>query len=469
MPDGTPNLPLSYIEAHGDRPALIDGELTITHAELAKRARLAGGRLREQGVKTGEVVGVQLPNVWEYPALELAIPLIGAIVMPLPLNLGRTEIEHALKATGARRILRQPEAEALTAQGAPKPLPPPDPDPERIVEVALTSGSTGLPKLASLHAGLKQATFERFTARLGVTVADRVLVMSPLMQGIGGMCLFCLRAGAALVMLRRPRFDAAHTLRVASGTKATLLVGVPTNLIRMLEAPEVARPDLDLAAARCTAVAGAPLPPEVARAWETRTGSRVVSFYGTMDAGQLAVGSPSDPVEKRWYTVGRPHDGVDCMITPEGEICMRGPTVQKRFWGEAQGPFSADGWAHLGDLGFIDEEGFLHVSGRLKDIIIRGGTNINPHEVEDHLRTHPGVRDACVVGRPDHDLGERAVAFVVGSLSLPELREHLEARGLARYKWPESVEIIEELPLKGPGKVDRTRLKELASAESPLR
>src|SRR5205085_11206568 len=212
------------------------------------------------------------------------------------------------------------------------------------------------------------------------------------------------------------RFDAAHTLRVASEARATLLVGVPTNVIRMLEASEVAAADLQ--AARCTAVAGAPTPPEVARACETRTGSRVVSFYGTMDAGQLAVGSPSDPVEKRWHSVGRPHDGVECLITQDGEICMRGPTVQKRFWGEDAGPYSPDGWAHLGDLGFLDEDGFLHVSGRLKDIIIRGGTNINPHEVEDHLRTHPGVRDACVVGRPDHDLGERAVAYVVGSLTL---------------------------------------------------
>jgi len=209
MPEGTPNLPLSYIEAHGDRPALIDGKLPVTFSDLSSLARVAASRLLAQGVERGEVVGVQLPNVWEYPVLELALPLIGAIVMPLPLNLGRAEIEHALTLTGARRILRQPEAEALTAQGEEGPLPRPDADPERIVEVALTSGSTGLPKLASLHAGLKQATFERFTSRLGVTTADRVLVMSPLMQGIGGMCLFCLRAGAALVMLRRPRFDAA--------------------------------------------------------------------------------------------------------------------------------------------------------------------------------------------------------------------------------------------------------------------
>jgi len=244
-------------------------------------------------------------------------------------------------------------------------------------------------------------------------------------------------------------------------------VGVPTNVIRLLASPLLG--ETDLATSRCTAVAGAPMPTEVARAWESRTGSRVVSFYGTMDAGQLAVGSPEDPVEKRWHSVGRPHDGVDWMVTPEGEICMRGPTVQRRYWGEESGPLSEDGWAHLGDLGFVDEDGYLHVTGRLKDIIIRGGANINPFEVEDHLRSLSGVRDACVVGRPDPDLGERAVAFVIGEVTLDELRAHLAARGLAKYKWPESLELVEELPLKGPGKVDRKLLKEMASAGSPLR
>jgi long-chain acyl-CoA synthetase len=475
MVDTTPNLPLSYVEHHatvgGDRAALIDGERTVGFAELRDRALVAAARLIRSGVAPGEVVGLQLANVWEYPVLELALPRVGAIVLPLPLNLGTAEIGRALAATGARRIVRDQEAAALCAdpgagEGLPD-LPAPGPDPDRVVEIALTSGTTGMPKLASLHAGLKQATFERFVKRLGVTRGDRVLVMSPLTQGIGGMCLYGLRAGAALVMLGQPGFDAAHTLRTAGRTRATLLVGVPTNVIRMLDSPVLA--EVDLAAARCTAVAGAPMPPAVARAWESRTGSRVVSFYGTMDAGQLAVGSPDDPPKKRWHTVGRPHEGVEWMITGEGEICMRGPTVQRRYWGEESGPLAADGWAHLGDLGFVDEEGYLHVVGRLKDTIIRGGTNINPYEVEEHLRAHPSVRDACVIGRADADLGERAVAFVVGSLTLEELRRHMEARGVARYKWPEFVELVEELPLKGPGKVDRQLLKERASAESPLR
>jgi len=207
------------------------------------------------------------------------------------------------------------------------------------------------------------------------------------------------------------------------------------------------------------------MPPEVAQAWEERTGSRVCIFYGSMDAGQLAVGSPSDPAEKRWTTVGRIHDRAEAMITPQGEICMRGPTVQECYWGEQHGPYSEDGWAHTGDLGFLDDDGYLHVSGRLKDIIIRGGNNVSPHEVEDALRRHPGVADVCVVARPHRDLGQAVHAFVVARypLDVSGLREHLAALGMARYKWPESAELVDEIPLSGPGKVDRQLLRRRAA------
>jgi acyl-CoA synthetase (AMP-forming)/AMP-acid ligase II len=467
----TPFVPVSYLEdnavAGPERPAVLDAGRTVTFAELRERVHAAAAELQRRGVGEGDVVAVSVPNVWEHVALELAIPLLGAVVLPLPLNLGSAERDWALGRSGARLLLDQPEAEAVCGAPFRGPREPPPPDPARIVEIALTSGTTGLPKLASLSAGLKQATFEGFTSRLRVTAGDRVLPVSPLMQGIGGMCLYCLRAGAALVMLREPRFSPEHTLRVATETRATLLAGVPTNVIRMLESQALAT--ADLAAARCTAVAGAPMPPAVARAWEERTGSRVCIFYGSMDAGQLAVGSPDDPAEKRWTTVGRVHDCARVMITPEGEICMRGATVQDRYWGEERGPYAEDGWAHMGDLGFVDEAGYLHVSGRLKDVVIRGGTNINPFEVENAVRSHPDVVDVCVVGRPDRELGERAEAFVVARrpLTVEDLRAHLGALGLARYKWPEHLEPVDELPLSGPGKVNRRLLREWAANGRP--
>jgi acyl-CoA synthetase (AMP-forming)/AMP-acid ligase II len=460
-------VPVSYLEhnaaADPARPAVLDAGRVLTFAELRERVHAAAVALREREVRPGDVVAVSLSNVWEHVALELAIPLVGAIVMPLPLNLGDAERAWALGRTAAR-LVGPREAEDICASPFRGRVEPPPPDPGAVVEVALTSGTTGMPKLASLHAALKQATFEAFTSRLAVTADDRVLIIAPLMQGIGGMCLYCLRLGAALVMLREPRFSPEHTLHVAGMTRSTLLVGVPTNVIRMLGSPALTA--ADLRSARCTAVAGAPMPPEVAQAWEERTASRVCIFYGSMDAGQLAVCSPHDPAEKRWTTVGRVHDCAQAAITAQGEICMRGSTVQERYWGEERGPYSDDGWVHMGDLGFIDEDGYLHVSGRLKDLVIRGGTNVNPYEVENAVRSHPEVVDVCVVGRPDRELGERVQAFVVARrpLGVAELRAHLDDQGMARYKWPEFVEVVDELPLSGPGKVDRRALRERAAS-----
>ena len=469
MTEPTPYRPVSYLEwnaaRRGSSPAIWEAGDEITFEQLLEHVRRLRKLLVASGVRGGDVVGVQLPNVWQYVALELAIPDLGATILPVPLGLGDHELRWVQEKARPVVMIREPLPES--AEGLPEPTPA-EPDPGRIVEIALTSGTTGMPKLASLSARLKQVTFEGFTGRLGITENDRILPMTPLTQGIGGMCLYCLRLGAALVMLREPHWTPDHCLATARDARAAVLVGVPTNVIRMLDH------EIDLPSARAVSVAGAPLPPEVAERWETTTGIAISSFYGSMDAGQLAVAGPSDPRDKRWTTVGMPHDRAQWKIldpagrpvgTGEvGEICMRGELVQDRYWGEAFGPFAADGWAHMGDLGLVDDDGYLHVVGRVKDIIIRGGTNINPYEVESMLRTHRGVRDVCVVGRPHPELGEVPVAFIVGAVDGDEVKRFLKERGLAHYKWPEAVYIVEELPLSGPGKVDRKALREHAGA-----
>ena len=472
MKEPEPYRPVSYLEWHaasrGSSLAVWDDGREITFDELLESVRRAQRSLAARGVRDGDVVGVQLANVWHYVALELAIPDLGAVVLPLPMGLGDHEMRWVQEKAKPVLIVRDEAVESVNG------LPPPpivQPDPDRIVEIALTSGTTGMPKLASLSARLKQVTFESFTARLGITEDDRVLPMTPLTQGIGGMCLYCLRRGAALVMLREPHWTAEHCLDTARRSGATVMVGVPTNVIRMLNHPPPAAPSL-----RAVAVAGAPLPPEIAERWETSTGIPISSFYGSMDAGQLAVASPSDPQAFRWTTVGRPHDRAEWKIEEGpaadpagrriGEVCMRGDLVQDRYWGEDNGPYSEDGWAHMGDLGFVDEAGFLHVVGRVKDIIIRGGSNINPYEVESMLRTHPDVLDACVVGRPHPELGEVPVAFVVArpKVTKEDVDRFLDQQGLAHYKWPVAVHRVDELPLSGPGKVNRKALREHALA-----
>jgi long-chain acyl-CoA synthetase len=446
----------SYLEWNASRrpsaAAVWDRE-EITFQELLSHVGWLVNWLRGRGVQPGDVVGVRLPNVWQYVALELAIPELAAVVLPLPIGLGEHEMRWVTDKARPRLVIDEPIGGPSTLMTTAS-----VPDPERIVEIALTSGTIGMPKLASLSARLKQVTFEAFTSRLGITENDRVLPMTPLTQGIGGMCLYCLRRGAALVMLREPRWSAEHCLDVARRSAATVLVGVPTNIIRMLNHP------IELASVRAVAVAGAPLPPEIAERWEKTTGIPISSFYGSMDAGQLAVASPTDPQAKRWTSVGRPHDAAEWRITDEGEICMRGDLVQQRYWGEDFGPLTADGWAHMGDLGFVDDDGYLHVAGRVKDIIIRGGSNINPYEVESILRLHPAVRDACVVGRADPELGEVPVAFIVGRVSKDDIDALLEAEGLAHYKRPVAVIAVDELPLSGPGKVNRKALREHAGA-----
>jgi long-chain acyl-CoA synthetase len=451
--------PVSYLEwnasRRGDSVAIWDRGEEITFDQLLGHVRRFQGRLAAAGVRAGDVVGVQLPNIWEYVALELAIPDLGAVILPMPLSLGEHELRWLNEKTQPVLTVTIDDLNGSAEAGQSSP-PTADRDPDGIVEIAMTSGTTGMPKLASLSARLKQVTFESFTSRLEITEDDRVLPMTPLTQGIGGMCLYCLRVGAALVMLREPHWTPEHCLDVATRSRASVMVGVPTNVIRMLNHPLRTPPSL-----RAVAVAGAPLPPEIAERWETSTGVPISSFYGSMDAGQLAVGSPSDPQAVRWTTVGRPHDRAEWQIL-DSEICMRGDLVQDRYWGEDFGPLAADGWAHMGDLGFVDKAGYLHVVGRVKDIIIRGGTNINPYEVESMLRGHPAVIDVCVVGRPDPDLGEIPVAFVVGDLTQEELDRFLNERGLAQYKWPERIFRLAELPLSGPGKVNRKLLSEHA-------
>ncbi len=453
--------PVSYLEwnasRRGDSAAIWDRGEEITFDQLLGHVRQFQRRLAAAGVRAGDVVGVQLPNIWQYVALELAIPDLGAVILPMPLSLGEHELRWLNEKTQPVLTVTIADLDGLPDVRS-SPPPTVDRDPDRIVEIAMTSGTTGMPKLASLSARLKQVTFESFTSRLEITEDDRVLPMTPLTQGIGGMCLYCLRAGSALVMLSERHWTPEHCLDVAVSSRATVMVGVPTNVIRMLNHPRSTPSSL-----RAVAVAGAPLPPEVAERWESSTGVPISSFYGSMDAGQLAVASPSDPQAVRWTTVGRPHDRAECQILGD-EICMRGDLVQDRYWGEDFGPLAADGWAHMGDLGFVDEAGYLHVVGRVKDIIIRGGTNINPYEIESMLRAHPAVKDVCVVGRPDPELGEVPVAFVVGDLTQDELDRFLKKRGLARYKWPERLHRLDELPLSGPGKVNRKMLSEHARA-----
>jgi len=282
-------------------------------------------------------------------------------------------------------------------------------------------------------------TFESFTSRLGITEEDRVLPMTPLTRASAGMCLYCMRLGAPLVMLREPHWNAEHCLETAAAARATV------NGRRADQRDPDAQPaDLPAHGSRGRR-RGSPTAPEIAQRWENSTGSQSLAFTGrwTPASSQCA----ARPIHRifagrRW--VGRTIAAEWKIV--DGEICMRGDLVQDRYWGEDAGPYAEDGWAHMGDLGFVDESGFLHVVGRVKDIIIRGGTNINPYEVESLLRMHPAVLDACVVGRPDAELGEVPVAFIVGDADIRRARPLPRGQRTCSYKWPAAMYSVGELP-----------------------
>ena len=254
--------PLSYLRANaavrGDALAVHDEGEELSFDALLRAVLSLAADLRERGVEPGDVVAVALPNVWRYVALEIAVPAVGAVLLPLPISLGRLETESAIERSGASLVIGERDADELETDGDPGDGPFAEPDPDRVVQIALTSGTTGRSKLASLTARLKQLTFEGFTTRLGLGPDDRMLPLSPITQGAGEMCLYALRTGAALVMSHHARFDAERSLALAERTRTTVLGGVPTMIARMLHSPALA--DTDLSHLRATISAGAPLP-----------------------------------------------------------------------------------------------------------------------------------------------------------------------------------------------------------------
>src|SRR5438093_934088 len=233
-----PHRPMSYLEwnaaRRGSGVALWDDGQEITFEELLAHVRRMQRQLAARGVHEGDVVGVQLPNVWQYVALELAIPDLGAVMLPMPMGLGEHEMRWVQEKTRPALVIRDLLLDSGDSTISPRPA---DPDPARIVEIALTSGTTGMPKLASLSARLKQVTSESYTSKLGINEHARVLPMTPLTQRIRGMCLYCLRTGASLVMLHEPHWTPEHCAGPAMRSTPTVRGGRPTTLIRMLNPP----------------------------------------------------------------------------------------------------------------------------------------------------------------------------------------------------------------------------------------
>jgi long-chain acyl-CoA synthetase len=462
-----------------DRPAVRLDELVISYAELDELSGRAAGWLRELGVTPGDRVGIMLPNIAQFPVLYYGVLRAGGAVVPMnPLLKGR-EVEHYLGDSQARLVFAAGpaaaeaqagaaavgstavtvDADTLVAVGAR----PPHPEivsraDDDTAVILYTSGTTGTPKGAELtHANLTRNATVSATTLFDLGPDDVVMGCLPLFHSFGQTCGLnaAITAGACLTLI--PRFDPTTALKVIERDRVTVFEGVPTMYVAMLNAgPEVA----DTSTLRTCVSGGAALPVEVLRGFEETFEATILEGYGLSETSPVATFNVLD--RRRPGSIGTPVDGVELtLVNVEngvGEIAVRGHNVMKGYWRRPDATAAAivDGWFHTGDMARRDEDGFYFIVDRKKDLIIRGGFNVYPREIEEVLYEHPAVLEAAVIGAPHPTHGEEVVAAVAlradATASPEELREHVKAR-VAAYKYPRRVWLVDALP-KGPtGKV----------------
>jgi long-chain acyl-CoA synthetase len=434
-----------------DRAALLVDDEAISYAELDRRAAVAAAAL---DVRPGERVAIRLPNSTAFVAAYLGALRAGAIVVPLNPLLARPEVEERLAATTPVAVVDEP----LPVDGRPAEIVErDDADPAVIL---FTSGTSGRSKGAVLTHGGIRAAAENAARALALGADDVVLGAAPfshvLGQSTGLFSTFLAGAGVAVV----GRFDPEQTLSRMTATRTTILLGVPTMCIALCQA---ARGADELPPVRIAHVGGAAVPVEVARDFERTFGGEVHEGYGLTElsgiATTCAVGEKRKP-----GSVGKPLGGTEIRIAePDergvGEVRFRGPSVISGYWNEEQATreaIDADGWLATGDMGYLDADGYLFLVDRKKEMIIRGGYNVYPREVEEVLYAHPGVLEAAVVGVPHESLGEEVAALVVarpGAAPTPDELQAWAKERVAAYKYPRRIVFVDDLP-KGPtGKI----------------
>ncbi|MEV7127720.1 long-chain fatty acid--CoA ligase [Streptomyces sp. NPDC093260] len=479
-----------------DRTALVEGDLRLTFDQVWRRARAQAGALVELGVRPGDRVALMAPNTAEFPLAYYAIVAAGAVVVPVHLLLSATEVEHVLKDSGAGLLLCHPaqaatggaaadavgvrvvtlgaELEQLAAEAEPLPsyLTRVADDP---AVVFYTSGTTGVPKGAVLsHFNLvMNATVNAFDAN-DIRPDDIALGALPLFHAFGQTVSMnsTWRAGATLVLL--PRFDAARAIELMVKEGVNTFHGVPTMFVSLAAAAADAGALPEL---RVCVSGGASLPVAVLERFEAAFGATIYEGYG------LSETSPTASVNQPWFgtkpgTIGHPLWGVDVEIARAdaedriellppgelGEVVIRGHNVFSGYLGrpEATAEALVDGWFRTGDLGTKDDEGFLRIVDRKKDVIIRGGYNVYPREVEEVLLRHPGVGQAAVIGLPDELHGEEVCAVIVPAPGAPADADEVTAwsrERLGRHKYPRRVEFVDALPLGPSMKVLKRELR----------
>jgi cyclohexanecarboxylate-CoA ligase len=479
--------------------AIDDRGERITFGEFRDRAEVVAAGLHHMGINEDSVVSWQLPTWLESLVLAAALARLAAVQNPIiPLNREREVgfivkqlradllivpstwrgFDFAQMAAGIQQVnpgLKVLVSDRMLPAGDPSTLPPPpvaDEDPP-IRWVLYTSGTTADPKGARhTDVSLMHSAYG-MCERMQMTAADRNAIAFPVTH-IGGLTLLFgdLIVGSASILLET--FTDAGIAVLAREGVTLAGSGTPFNLAYLRAQRD--QPDRPLfPAVRAFPGGGSSRPPELNRQMRDVFGVGILSGYGLTETGFLAFAHIDDPAEAVETTEGRAYPGceirlVDGVGSPvpagvEGEICARGPMIMRGYVDDnLDTAFDADGYFHTGDLGILDASGYLSITGRLKEIIIRKGENISALEVENLMHSHPAVGECAVIGLPDPTTGERACAVVVlapqsMTLTLDQLREHLRARGLSMHKIPEQLEIVDFLPKNATGKVTKRVLQ----------
>jgi acyl-coenzyme A synthetase/AMP-(fatty) acid ligase len=487
--------------------AVVDqrGERRRTYADLDRDANRIANALIAAGIGPGDVVSVQMPNWYETVVIDVGVLRAGAVMNPALPNYREKELRHMLGVGGVKvffcpdryrrfdhrglaerlvdglELLEQAVAVEDPAGGqagfwswlAQFPGTPPDRvvDPEAVSELIFTSGTEAQPK-AIMHT--EQTT--NFSARavsssLGVGAGDVVWMASPIGHSTGFNYGVRVALYHGLPLVLQDQWSAEDAVALIEEFRCSYSIVATTFVSDVCEL--AATRECDLSSMRLFGSGGAPIPPEIVGA-ARQHGMNVLRLYGSTELLMVTTNRPGDAIEKLVDTDGRPLDHVELQIRDEenhvvvgepGEILVRGPNTCVGFYNDparTADTFDDDGWVRSGDLGIVDADGFMAIVGRKKEIIIRGGLNIAPREIEDLVITHPAVAEAAVVGLPHARLGEMTCACVVlrpgADLDLDALVAFLKEKGMATFKLPQRLEVIDSLPRTLTGKVRKFEL-----------
>jgi long-chain acyl-CoA synthetase len=471
---------------HGDRTALKLDDNEISYTQLEEASARAAGLIRAKGVEPGERVAVMLPNVPYFAILYFGILRAGAVVVPLNPRYGESEVAYHLGDSEAKLLFAWHQFSDAAEKGAGEhdiemiPVEPgkfeevlKDAEPYSDVQgreeddaavILYTSGTTGTPKGAVLTHGNVAKSTAVATTLVDLSEDDVILGALPFFHVFGQACGLnsAAKLGASVSLI--PKFDPKATLEAIQRDGVTVFEGVPTMYSAVLNFDE--RDSYDTSSLRVGIAGGQAMPVEVMEKFEKAFDIEVLEGYGLSET--CAVGTFNYPGKRKPGSIGKPVEGIEVKIVDDdrnevsqgeiGEIAIKGANVMREYWNKPEETEEdlREGWFHTGDMGHIDEDGYVFIDDRKKDMIIRGGENVYPREIEEVLYQHDGIEEVAVIGVEHERLGEEVAAAVVlkekDSVSADELREFALDK-LAKYKCPSKIWFLDELP-KGPtGKI----------------